>query len=88
MCAWGYSHLGGQFNQTHMILKFVHDDAQNWEMSIESMLFAVKEAPQVSPFGLSPFKLLYRLKPCGALDVVREYWEERLVKAKFNTFLT
>ncbi len=66
-----------RFNRTlkTMIRKFVHEDAKNWDIWLEPLLFAVREVPQAST-GFSPFELLYGRQPHGVLDVLRETWEE------------
>ncbi len=72
-----------RFNRTlkTMIRKFVHEDAKNWDKWLEPLLFTVREVPQAST-GFSPFELLYGRQPRGALDVLRETWEEGPSKSK------
>ena len=65
-----------QFSKTlnTMIHKFMLEDSRNWDKRLDPQLFAVREVPQVS-MGFSPFELLFRRKPQGVLDLVKENWE-------------
>ncbi len=55
-----------RFNRTlkTMILKFVHEDAKNWDKWLKPLLFAVGEVSQAST-GFSPFEFLYGRQPRG-----------------------
>ena len=50
------------------------EDSRNWDKRLDPQLFAVRGVPQVS-MGFSPFELLFRRKPQGVLDLVKENWE-------------
>ncbi len=58
-----------------MIGKFVHEDGRNWDRWLDPLLFAVQEVSQAST-GFSPFELLFGRRLCGALDLVKESWEQ------------
>ncbi len=66
-----------RFNRTlkNMVRNFVKEDAKNWDIWLEPLLFAVRKVPQAFT-GFSPFELLYGRQPRGVLDVIKESWEE------------
>lgn len=74
-----------QFNQTlkNMIRKFMHEDDRNWGKWLKPLLFVVQKVRQALT-GFFPFELhvLCGCKPCSALDIIREIWEDGPLESK------
>ena len=58
--------------QTDRLVERFNRTLKSWLVPV---LFAVREVPQAST-GFSPFELLFGWKPRGALDLIKENWEE------------
>lgn len=53
----------------------VDEDGRNWDHFLY-VLLAVHEAPQAST-GFTQFELLFKRRPQGLLDMMKEVWEEQ-----------
>lgn len=60
---------------SNLIRRLMHNNSQNWDKWLKSLLFAGKVFLQAS-VGFFPFELLYGHKPCVVLDNIQENLEE------------
>ena len=66
-----------KFNGTlkSMIKKMCAEQPKLWDRYLPAVLFAYREAPQIS-MGFSPFELLYGRTVRGPLTILRELWDK------------
>ena len=46
---------------------------KKWDRLLPGVLFAYREVPQATT-GLSPFEMVYGMKPRGPLSLLRDLW--------------
>ena len=64
-----------------MLRKLSADQPKNWDRILPGVLFAYREVPQ-STTGLSPFEMVYGVKPRGPLSLLRDLW----LKPEYDDF--
>ena len=56
-----------------MLRKVSADQPKKWDRLLPGVLFAYREVPQATT-GLSPFEMVYGIKPRGPLSLLRDLW--------------
>ena len=66
-----------KFNGTlkSMLKKMCIEQPRLWDKYLPAILFAYREAPQVS-LGFSPFELLFGRTVKGPLSILKDLWEK------------
>lgn len=76
-----------KFNGTlkSMLKKMCAEQPSTWDRYLPAVLFAYREAPQVS-LGFSPFELLYGRTVRGPSSILRELWDQEKVSEVNTTY--